>query len=178
MRKIIDIFIIVLIFFVLYFLQANFFSWFNISGIMPNLFIIFIMIIGLYMKKNYGLIFGIVFGALLDFFIEAKIGMSLIPLVIIGLISDCLDKHFSKENKITLIIIAFLLTLIFEILTYILKIVLTGIATIELLNFIKIIIIEALFNAILIIILYPLICRFGKKLEEDFTGNKSFLNFY
>ena len=40
------IFFLVLIFLMIYILQANFFTWFNMAGIMPNLFVIFIMMIG------------------------------------------------------------------------------------------------------------------------------------
>ena len=31
-----------------YILQVNFFNWFNIAGVMPNLFVIFILFIGLF----------------------------------------------------------------------------------------------------------------------------------
>ena len=42
MKKTIDIIIIILAFFIIYFLQTNFFTWFNIAGIMPNLFVVLI----------------------------------------------------------------------------------------------------------------------------------------
>lgn len=80
MKKTADIFLIILIFFIIYFLQSNFFTWFNIAGIMPNLFIMLIAIIGLFMKEDYGLLFGIVFGLLLDFFVGERIGIYAISL--------------------------------------------------------------------------------------------------
>ena len=42
MKKAGIIALIILAFFIIYFLQADFFSWFNIFGIMPNLFVILI----------------------------------------------------------------------------------------------------------------------------------------
>ena len=75
MRKSIDILIIILLFVINYYLQVNFFTWFKIAGIMPNLFILFVMMIGLFLKKEYGVFFGIVFGLLLDFFIGERIGI-------------------------------------------------------------------------------------------------------
>jgi len=53
------------VFLVIYFLQANFFSWYNIAGIKPNLFIILIMFIGLFLGRTCGFSLGIVFGFLM-----------------------------------------------------------------------------------------------------------------
>ena len=36
MKKVLSILIIFITFFIIYFLQANFFSWFNIAGIKPK----------------------------------------------------------------------------------------------------------------------------------------------
>ena len=50
----------------IYILQANFFNWFRIAGIMPNLFIILILFIGLFGSKTMGSIYGLVIGLLLE----------------------------------------------------------------------------------------------------------------
>ena len=52
MKKTITIICLILSFFVIYFLQANFFTWFNIAGIMPNLYVILELFIGLFMKRK------------------------------------------------------------------------------------------------------------------------------
>ena len=52
MKKTVTIICIILAFFVIYFLQANFFTWFNIAGIMPNLYVILVLFIGLFMKRK------------------------------------------------------------------------------------------------------------------------------
>ena len=44
---------------------------------MPNLFIMYILFIGLFYSKIAGLTYGIIFGLLLDFFISKKIKLSL-----------------------------------------------------------------------------------------------------
>ena len=51
MKKILSTIIIFLIFILIYFLQSNFFSWFNIAGIKPNLFIILVLMVGLFVGK-------------------------------------------------------------------------------------------------------------------------------
>lgn len=52
MKKTLTIISIILVFFLIYFLQANFFTWFNIAGIMPNLYVILVLFIGLFMKRK------------------------------------------------------------------------------------------------------------------------------
>ena len=62
MKKTISIVLLILVFFIIYFIQSNFFTWFTIAGIEPNLFVIFVLFIGLFAGKKLGLILGIIFG--------------------------------------------------------------------------------------------------------------------
>lgn len=123
MKRIVDIILIILIFFIAYFLQSNFFTWFNIAGIMPNLFIILVMLVGLFMKRKWGFAFGVLFGILIDIFIGMKIGINAIALGIVGLASAYLDKNFSKDNRLTVMVITALLTIIAETIVYTLQII-------------------------------------------------------
>lgn len=175
MKKAADIFFIILIFFIIYFLQSNFFTWFNIAGVMPNLFIVLIMLIGLFMKRKFGFIFGIVFGLLIDLFIGVRIGINAISLAIVGLCAETLDKSFSKDNRITVMFLTCILTVLAEIIMYTLQILFCG-ATLQVLEFTKVVSIEVAYNAIIIAVIYPLFLAFGTKIEDDFT-NKSFLKF-
>lgn len=86
MKKILSTIIIFLIFILIYFLQSNFFNWFNIAGVKPNLFIILALIVGLFVGKAYGTTVGIALGLLLDFFIGRNIGIYGIQLGIAGLL--------------------------------------------------------------------------------------------
>lgn len=86
MKKIVSTIIIFLIFILIYFLQSNFFSWFNIAGVKPNIFIILVLITGLFIGKIYGATTGIVLGLLLDFFIGRKLGIYAIQLGLAGLL--------------------------------------------------------------------------------------------
>ena len=56
MKRIIINVILTLIAVIIYILQANFFSWFTIAGIMPNLFIIFALFVGLFGSRTMGTI--------------------------------------------------------------------------------------------------------------------------
>ncbi len=84
MKKILSIVIIFITFIFIYFLQSNFFNWFNIAGVKPNLFIILSLIIGIFLGKIYGTSIGIVCGLLLDLFIGKVLGINAIILGIAG----------------------------------------------------------------------------------------------
>ena len=97
MKKILSIIIIFLTFVFLYFLQANFFVWFNIAGIKPNLFIILALFIGIFIGKIYGITLGIIFGLLLDFFIGKVVGINAIVLGIAGILRRNIYKAFFQR---------------------------------------------------------------------------------
>ena len=109
---------LILIGFIIYFLQANFFSWFTIFGIKPNLFIIYILFIGLFGNRGMGIIYGSITGIFLDLLFEEKIGVNLIALSLIGIIATIFDKNFSKDSRITIMFMVFGTTIIFEIISY------------------------------------------------------------
>ena len=87
---------------------------------MPNLFVIFILFIGLFYNKIAGVTYGIGAGILLDLFIGRKVGISAIMLGLVGLIGGIFDKNFSKESRITIIIMVIVSTFIYETGAYLL----------------------------------------------------------
>ena len=68
-------------------------------------------------------------------------------------------------------------TFIFEILVYILNYVVLS-TNIEIINFIKILAIEIIYNLIIVIILYPLIQKFGYSIENEYKGNKILTRYF
>ena len=102
MKKIVINVGIIISFIIIYLLQVNIFASFKIAGVMPNIFIIFILFIGLFYSKTAGIVYGISFGLLLDFFIGRKVGISGIMLGVVGFIGGIFDKNFSKENRLTI----------------------------------------------------------------------------
>ena len=94
-----------------------------------------------------------------------------------GFIGGILDKSFSKENRLTFILMTIVVTILCEIVNYTLQIILLG-ADATFIEFMKIVIIEAIYNAILVIILYPLIQKTGSKTEEIFIETKSYMKYY
>lgn len=144
---------------------------------MPNLFVIFILFIGLFFNKIAGLTYGIGAGILLDLFIGRKVGISAIMLGLVGLIGGIFDKNFSKESRITIIIMVIVSTFICEAGSYLLGCLIFG-YSLEMLVFIKIILLEIIYNIIITIIIYPLMQKFGYKIEEEYKGNKILTRYF
>lgn len=108
---------------------------------------------------------------MLDLFIQTSVLIEPIMLGIVGFVSGIVSKNFSKENRFNIMIMVLATTFFYEIGVYILKIISFSVQF-ELIPFIKIIFIECFYNAMITIIIYPLIQYFGQKIENKFFGNK------
>jgi len=177
MKKTLAIILIIITILIIYFLQANFFIWFNIAGIKPNLFVVLILLIGLFAGRKVGIPIAIFLGFFLDLVIGKSIGISAFMFSIIAFLGGYLDKNFSKDSRITIMLMVAASTAIYEIGSYIFNIINLS-ALMEILSFIKILAIEIVYNIILIIILYPLIQKAGYKLEEIFKENRILTRYF
>ncbi len=170
MKKLIVNLLIILMLFIAYFLQSNFFNWFTIAGVMPNIFIICIVLIGLFGSKLMGVTYGIFLGFLLDYIFKNKIGITAISLGLVGLLAKLFDKNFSKDSRITVMLIVGAGTAFFEIVSYIASYIVFS-TNFEILVFAKILIIEVIYNIILTVIIYPFIRKFGYFIENTYKEN-------
>ena len=177
MKKIAVTICIFILFLILYFLQANFFTWFNIAGVKPNLFILLALTLGLFVGRGYATAMGCIMGLLLDVFIGRTLGVYSIMLGFMGYIGGQLEKKFSKDSKITIILMIGICTFLYEIGIYIINAAVLGI-DLEIFAFLKINCIEIFYNIILTIILYPLIKRGGYYIQDIFRGNKILTRYF
>ncbi len=177
MKKFLINLLLVVIFIIIYLLQINVFSYLTISRIMPNLLVIYVLFIGLFYSKTAGVTYGIVFGLLTDLFIGRKVGISAIMLGIVGLIGGVFDKNFSKESRMTIMLMVVVSTIVYEIGSYMIGHFIYDYIW-EIIPFIKILLIESLYNVIITIIFYPLMQKFGYKIEEEYKGNKILTRYF
>ena len=177
MKKAIAIIGIIPIFFLIYFLQINFFSWFNIAGIKPNLFIVLILCIGLFMGKNMAIPIGFIIGIYLDILTNKQVGISAIMFVTIGFLGGFFYKNFSKDSKITILLMVAGSTILFETIVYLYTSI-RYLIPLQILGFTKIVLIEVVFNILLTIILYPLIRKMEYFLEDTFKKRKILTRYF
>lgn len=177
MKRVLINFILIIIALIIYFLQENFFSWFTIAGVMPNLFIIYVLFIGLFSGRNKGTMYGLLIGLVLDIVVGNKIGIYTITLGGVGLLAGIFAKNFSKDSRMTIMIMAGGLTIAYEIIVYMLNHFMLDI-NLEIWIFLKILIVEVIYNIILTIILYPLIKKFGYYIEHEYKGDKILTRYF
>ena len=177
MKKTMVIICFFITFIITYFLQANFFSWFTIAGIKPNLFIILILCISLFAGIKVGIGYGLFYGIFLDVVLGKSIGIYTISLTLVAILGGYLDKNFSKDSRLTIMLMVIASTLIFEVASYILNIIILNI-NVEILNFIKILVIEIIYNSIITIIIYPGVQVIGYKIEDIFKGQKILTRYF
>lgn len=177
MKKFKGILIILLLFILVFFLQINFFTWFNIAGIMPNLFVILVLFVGLFVGKKLGVTFGLLFGIILDIMFGRVVGISSVLLAAVGLIGEYFDKNFSKDSRIMIIAIGAGSTIIYEVGNYLFKYVMFK-TNIEIPSFIFNLVIENLFNTLIILIIYPGMRKLGYYLEDYFKGRKFLTRYF
>ena len=177
MKKFIINIFIVLAALIIYFLQANFFNWFTISGVMPSLFVIFVLFIGLFSNRITGVVYGVIIGGILDLVIGTQIGIQAAGLGVIGFLAATFDKNFSKDSRATIMFMVLGATLIYEVIVYLLTYIVFS-ANVEIVNFIRILAIEIIYNLILVIIVYPLMQKFGYAMENEYKGNKILTRYF
>lgn len=168
---------LIVIGFIIYFLQANFFNWFTINGIKPNLFVIYILFIGLFGNKSMAIIYGAVWGIFLDFLYGEKVGINLAGFVLIAVIAILFNKNFSKDSRLTIMFMVFGSTVIFEVLSYIIRhIAYSG--NVEVGHFIGILLVECIYNIMLTIVIYPAMQKFGYYIENTYKGNRILTRYF
>ena len=177
MNKLKGVLIIILLFLILYFFQINFFSWFTIRGIMPNLFVILALFIGLFVGKKIGGICGLAFGIILDVLVGKSIGFVGIFLGAIGLLGEYFDKNFSKDSRVTIILMTAGVTILFEVCMYVVNILKFDVE-LELIPFIITLMVETIYNVFIVIILYPGMKKLGYYLENIFKGKKLLTRYF
>ena len=113
----------------------------------------------------------------MDIWIGKTLGLTSIALALIGIISGLLDKTFSKDSRLIVLLMGIACTIIYEVALYVMQYMAMSI-NVEILQFIKILSIEVIYNIIIIIILYPLMKVTGYEIENEIKGNKILTRYF
>lgn len=95
----------------------------------------------------------------------------------VGFLATIFDKNFSKDSRMTIMLMVAGLTVLYEGIVYISNYFVLA-SSIEIVAFLRILIIEVIFNLLLTIILYPLLQKFGYYIENEFKGNKILTRYF
>lgn len=177
MKKTLIYISLILVFIFIYLLQSLFFVNFTIAGVQPNIIVILVLFIGLFMGRSRGIIYGVIYGILMDLWIGKNIGITSICLAIVGVIGGTFDKNFSKDSRIVILLIGAFCTLIYEVLLYIFQIIFFNVS-VEIFPFLKILVIEIIYNILIITVIYPIMKNVGYEVESEIKGDKILTRYF
>ena len=97
--------------------QVNFLNIFTFFDTAANLAIVFICGIGLLSGKTSGALVGVTYGTLLDLLFGKSFGVYLLLYGLLGFASGEMSRGFSKENRMSMLYMVALFTIVTEIVT-------------------------------------------------------------
>ena len=118
-----------------------------------------------------------IIGLILDIVVGNRIGIYAVTLGGVGLAAGIFAKNFSKDSKLTIMLMVAGLTAAFEFITYLLNYFILD-TNIEIFMFLKILIIEVVYNVVLTIIIYPLFRKFGYFIEHEYKGDQILTRYF
>ncbi len=178
MRKKIIYFIYLLIFgYLIYLLQSTIFLNFKIFGVLPNLILIFLICVNIFTDRYIFFILAVLLGMLYDINFSSVLGVTSAAYILMGILNVYLSKIYYSNDKLIYILKTGILTITFNFIVYIIMLTLS-LNNFEIINFIKISIIQAIYNIILTIILYPIIIKFGTKISEEYATENIFTRYF
>lgn len=144
-------------------LDTTLFSRWTFKGIRPDLLLVIIVGLALIRGKRAGLVWGGIAGALQDLLVGGSTlaGYILIK-PLLGFLNGFLTKKIYRENILLPVILVLMMTFLQELLVLFLHI---GLVKAWLHAMLVIILPEAVFNAILTLIVYPLLLKWEERAE-------------
>lgn len=104
-------------------------------------------------------------------------GTTSIMLGVVGFLGGYLDKKFSKDSRITMILMVIFSTFIYETGKYAIFVIMNNLDA-EIFAFLKILFVEIIYNVILTIILQPLIKKAGYYMENVFKSKNILTRYF
>lgn len=136
-----------------YLLQINLLSEFLLFGVKPNIAIVVTTGIALLSGKFPGMLVGIAYGLIYDINFGKSIGLYILLYGLLGFILGRYSNGFSKDNKLAVVYMVAISTIVTEIVMYFVSIFLYG-YSFEIIAPIFIIVKETIYNMILARLLY------------------------
>lgn len=165
MKKILMTFISFIILCISIWLQIGFLNSIPLVGVTANLGIVLIAGLGLVCGKLIGGSAGLIYGLLIDLAFGRTLGIYTILYCLTGFVSGSLNNNFSKENKISMVMLILLITTCFEIIVYFLNIILKQF-DFDFQTLFTTLVLESIYNIFLTILLFKPIAFWGDILNH------------
>ena len=155
-----------------YFLQTGIFTELALGGIVPNLFVICTVSIGMIRGKKEGCLIGFVFGILMDALYAMYFGVYALLLAIMGYVAGYVQQIFYEEDMTLPIVMIGLADLLYGIIIFLFSFFPRG-RTNFLFYLGHIILPETIYTLILAVFIYRLITKKKRKIEK---GSENYID--
>ena len=155
-----------------YFLQTGIFTELALGGIVPNLFVICTVSIGMIRGKKEGCLIGFVFGILMDALYAMYFGVYALLLAIMGYVAGYVQRIFYEEDMTLPIVMIGLADLLYGIIIFLFSFFPRG-RTNFLFYLGHIILPETIYTLILAVFIYRLITFINRKIEK---GSENYID--
>lgn len=176
MKKVLTIFMLLLILFITYLLQFTVFAKYTMFNVLANIVIIFFIFLATYSNKIYSYIIAIIYGFLVDIRYANPVGGTVFALILIIELTVRLNSLLYVNSRLATMIKVFILTIVFEFAKYMIRVIILTF-DVELLEFFKIVSIQAIYNMLIIMVVYP-IFKYGGELVNEILNKKNILTRY
>lgn len=175
-KKTLTIIIICLTLLFVNILQFTVFQKFAMFNIIANIIIVFFVFLSTYTNKIFAYILALIYGMLIDIRYSSPVGITAFALIILIELTIKFNLLLYVNSRIATMIKIFLLTIIFEFIRYLLRVIVLSF-DMEIFEFIKIVIVEAIFNMFILMAIYDLFRNLGEITDEIFN-KKNILSRY
>lgn len=155
-----------------YFLQTGIFTELALGGIVPNLFVICTVSIGMIRGKKEGCLIGFVFGILMDALYAMYFGVYALLLAIMGYVAGYVQQIFYEEDMTLPIVMIGLADLLYGIIIFLFSFFPRG-RTNFLFYLGHIILPGTIYTLILAVFIYRLITFINRKIEK---GSENYID--
>lgn len=172
-RNILTIIYIVLLIFLIFFIQLYMINPRELFGVKPNLILILSIVISLWFGLYVGGISSFFLGIITDIlFGSSTIGIFTISYTIVGVVVGALNNNYRKESKMSLVYVSILATLVFEMVQCFCYLLFFNSYT-NIFYLLKQIIVSSLLNIVIVYIIYSIIFKITEYIEDRIIQNAS-----
>lgn len=176
MKKLLTIISLILVLLLTYILQYTIFAKFAMFNILANIIVIFFIFLATYTNKIYSYLIAIIYGFLVDIRYSNPIGGTVFALIFIIELTVRLNSLLYVNSRLATMIKVFILTIIYEFIKYILRAIILSF-DIEIIEFLSIAAIQAIYNMLITMVIYPLF-KYGGELASEILNKKNLLTRY
>lgn len=101
-----------------FWIQINILNLIPLFGSVANIGIVFVVSLGILSGQKIGVTLGITYGLFMDILFGKALGIYTFLFFLIGFFCGKISKGFSKENKSSILMIVAITTLVYEIISY------------------------------------------------------------